>query len=332
MKRELHKSIRRQIRAFPVGSDFSQSAYDHKDMSLCEKPNQRENHRIWRSKRLMQLPLKIAALQYRYDFPENFQAYEEKITTLVKRLAGEGVQLLLFPEYAGFEIASIQNWQQQLPRYFALFQNLSCIYGMYICAGTQIVATENGTFNRSCFFSPKSGFSWQDKCILTPYEIGEGILSAGETVRLFDTEFGKVGICICYDVEFPKLVDFLVNRGAQLILVPSYTSTVHGFYRVFTSCRARALEQQCYVVQSALVGQTDVEIAYGAAAICSPIDDGFPEDGILALGVRDQPETVIATLDFSLLEKVRTGGQTRNHADAQKLNARSIRLESFDLR
>jgi hypothetical protein len=37
MQRELHKSIRRQIRAFPVGSDFSQSAYDHKDMSLCEK-------------------------------------------------------------------------------------------------------------------------------------------------------------------------------------------------------------------------------------------------------------------------------------------------------
>jgi predicted amidohydrolase len=122
------------------------------------------------------------------------------------------------------------------------------VEGVYICSGTQAVPTEKGAFNRSYFFSPNHVFSYQDKCILTPYEIDEGILSAGDTLTLFETKFGKIGICICYDVEFPKFAEMLVNKGAQLILVPSYTSTVHGFYRVFTSCRARALEHQCYVV------------------------------------------------------------------------------------
>ncbi|HAB99065.1 MAG TPA: hypothetical protein DCE71_04515 [Parachlamydiales bacterium] len=54
----MQKFIRCQIRAFSVASDFSRSAYGQKDMSLCEKPNQRKNHRIWPSKRLLQLPLK----------------------------------------------------------------------------------------------------------------------------------------------------------------------------------------------------------------------------------------------------------------------------------
>ena len=53
----VQNSIRRQIRAFSMGVDFSQSAYDQKDMSLCAKPNQRKNHRIWRAKRVLQLPL-----------------------------------------------------------------------------------------------------------------------------------------------------------------------------------------------------------------------------------------------------------------------------------
>jgi predicted amidohydrolase len=275
--------------------------------------------------------MKIATLQYCYDFPKNFHAYEKKIKTLIKQLANENVQLVLFPEYAGFEISSIPKWQQELPSYLNLFQSLSHEHQMYICSGTQVVTTEKGTFNRSYFFSPHRIFSYQDKCILTPFEIEEGILSAGDTVILFETKFGKVGICICYDIEFPKFSEMLVNKGAQLILVPSYTSTVHGFYRVFTSCRARALENQCYVVQSSLVGQTDVEIAFGAAAVCSPIDNGFPEDGLLAMGTRDQDETIIATLDFGLLEKVRSEGQTRNYADVQKLRKRIIHFQSFDL-
>lgn len=279
--------------------------------------------------------MKIAALQYQYDFPTDFENYRQKVSHLVEKMARQKVDLLVFPEYAGYEIGSFadfETFQNWLPSYLDLFQNLSRLHHMYICCGTQVVKTEEGIFNRSYFFSPHNKYSYQDKCILTAYEVAEGILSPGNTLRLFETRWGKVGICICYDIEFPSIAKKLIDNGAKLILVPSYTSTAHGFYRVFTSCRARALEYQCYVVQSALVGQTDVELAYGAAAICSPIDDGFPEDGILSLGTRDQPEIITATLDFGLLEKVRSGGQTRNYTDAQELHKRTIGFESFDLR
>ncbi len=58
MKRELQNSIRAQIRACFADSDFSQIAYDQKDMSICEKPNRLCNHRIWAAKRVLQFPLK----------------------------------------------------------------------------------------------------------------------------------------------------------------------------------------------------------------------------------------------------------------------------------
>ncbi|HEY2811397.1 MAG TPA: nitrilase-related carbon-nitrogen hydrolase [Rhabdochlamydiaceae bacterium] len=279
--------------------------------------------------------LKIAALQYQYDFPSDWESYQQKISHLVGKLASQGVELLLFPEYAGFEMISFidpEGLQELIPSYLDLFQSLSQQHRMYICAGSQVVETEEGVFNRSYFFSPRQKFSYQDKCNLTPSEKVEGILSQSHTVRLFETSFGKMGICICYDVEFPALVKKLIAAGAKLILVPSYTASAHGFYRVFLSCRARALESQCYVVQSALVGKTDVEIAYGSATICSPVDQGFPDDGLLAIGPRDQPETVIAQLDFAALEKVRSCGQTHNYQDAQLLEKREIHLESFDLR
>lgn len=276
--------------------------------------------------------MKIASLQYAYDFPTHFQSFERKIKTLIAELAKQGVDLVLFPEYAGFEMASIPGWEELFSKYLSLFQNLAQEHHMYICSGTHVVKTKSGTFNRSYFFSPSGKFAHQDKCLLTPYEVEEGILSAGNTLTLFETQFGKVGICICYDVEFPRLVETLINQGVQLILVPSYTSSVHGFYRVFISCRARALEHQCYVVQSAIVGQTDVEMAFGAAAVCTPIDDGFPEDGLLALGKRDQVETIVATLDFERLKKVRTDGQTHNHKDAQILSQKTLHFNLFDLR
>jgi predicted amidohydrolase len=278
--------------------------------------------------------MKVASLQYQYSFPMNFTKYQEKITHLVAHEATQGVNLLLFPEYAGLEMlsfVSMENLPDYLPRYLELFQNLSYKYQIWICAGTQCVKTDRGVFNRCYLFAPNQKMSYQDKCLLTPYEVKEAILTGGEDLKLFNTEFGKLAIAICYDVEFPALVNRLVNAGAKLILVPSYTSSVHGFYRVFLSCRARALENQCYVVQSAIVGQTDVEMAYGAAAICGPVDNDFPEDGVLALGSRDKALSVHATLDFHKLEKVRHSGQTRNLTDSETLEKRTLNLVSVNL-
>src|SRR5690242_13831405 len=219
--------------------------------------------------------MKVASLQYRYDFPPHFDAYRKKIADVVAHHAQDRVDLLLFPEYAALEMlsfASIEELQKDSARYVDLYTELSVKHGMLLCSGTHLIKTEDGVFNRAHLFAPSGKCFHQDKCVLTPTEVGE--CDRGGEQYVFETKWGKIAICVCYDVEFPSLVKRVVDAGAHLILVPSYTSSVHGFYRVFTCCRARALENQCYVMQSAIVGQTDVEMAYGAAAICSPMDAG----------------------------------------------------------
>ena len=86
--------------------------------------------------------MKIAALQYQYDFPANFDHYQQKITQLVTKLAKQGVEILLFPEYAGFEMASfapLERLSEWIPSYLDLFQKLSTQYEMFICSGSQII-------------------------------------------------------------------------------------------------------------------------------------------------------------------------------------------------
>ncbi len=258
--------------------------------------------------------MKVATLQYRYSFPKSFDEYQNKITHIVKTHAEQGVQLLLFPEYAGLEWPNIL-----FDDYYSLFQEMSHQHKIWICSGTQYVKEGEKTFNRSFLFSPHHTAHYQDKCILTPYEVKEGILSAGKELKVFETELGKIGICICYDVEFPIFAHLLNQAGAECILVPSYTSSVHGFYRVFLSSRARSIENQCFVIQSVIVGQADGEMTYGSSMISTPVDIGFPEDGILAIGKRDEEGSVIADLSFRKLQTIRNKGETRNFSDGQKI-------------
>ena len=113
--------------------------------------------------------------------------------------------------------------------------------------------------------------------------------------RAFRLDIGsaRIGIAICYDVEFPLIARALVEAGAEVILAPSCTDTVHGYWRVRVGAQARALENQCVVVQAPLVGAVDwspaVDMNRGAAGVFGPPDLGFPEDGVIAQGEMDKP-------------------------------------------
>jgi len=134
---------------------------------------------------------------------------------------------------------------------------------------------------------------------------------------VFDTELGCIGVAICYDSEFPLLVRQQVEQGAELLLVPSCTDAAAGYHRVRVAAAARALESQCYVLLSPLVGTLDwspaVDVNVGAAGIYGPPDRGFPDDGIVAAGTLDQPGWVYATVDLERVHQVRADGQVLNH-------------------
>ena len=131
-------------------------------------------------------------------------------------------------------------------------------------------------------------------------------------------QFGPIGINICYDVECPVVARRQAEAGARIILAPCCCDSLRGYYRVRVGARARALENQAYVVQSPAIGTAnwlaEFDRLVGFAAIYGPPDLGPRESGVLAQGTRAHPEWNYADLDLGAIDRIR--------GDAGMANAR----------
>lgn len=281
----------------------------------------------------MTTAFRIAAAQYDIGFLGEWAVYENKIQRWVAEAAGNGAKLLVFPEYFSMELPSLfpreiysslskqlDAMQEVFPDFCKLFQAQAVQHGLHIVAGSYPVRMEDGSFrNRAYLFYPDGRSDFQEKLQMTRFENEQWLIKAGEELRVFDTELGRIGIDICYDSEFPMLARKQVEAGADLILVPSCTDTLAGYWRVRIGCQARALENQCYVVQSPTVGEAPwseaVDVNTGAAAIYTPVDRGFPDNGVLAIGEYGQAQWVYGDIDLANIAKVRQNGQVFNYRD-----------------
>jgi predicted amidohydrolase len=204
--------------------------------------------------------------------------------------------------------------------YLELFKGLAKSHQCIIQSGTFPVQVEPKVYrNRAYLFMPDGRVDYQDKLIMTRFENEHWFIQAGTELKCFETEYGKIAINVCYDSEFPLLARKQAEMGVKLILVPSCTDTVAGYHRVKIGCHARALENQCYVVQAPLVGNADwseaVDVNVGAAAVYTPVDRGFPDNGILATGDFNAVRWLIAELCLDGIQIVREQGQVFNYRD-----------------
>jgi predicted amidohydrolase len=291
--------------------------------------------------------LVIAAAQYPLDWLTSFVAYEAKLARWVEDGARRGAELLVFPEYAGLELASLAGREaasdlsrsiaavgEHLPAADAAHAHLARRHGVFILAGSAPERQADGSVcNVARLFTPDGGRGRQEKIMMTRFEREQWGISGGRDLAVFDIGVARIGIAICYDVEFPLIARALVEAGAEVILAPSCTDTVHGFWRVRVGAQARALENQCVVVQAPLVGSVDwspaVDINRGAAGFFGPPDLGFPEDGVIAQGEMDKPGLVTARFDLDAIARVRAEGQVLNHQhwDEQLSNTKAARID-----
>jgi predicted amidohydrolase len=277
--------------------------------------------------------VKVAAAQYDIGFFSQWSDFADKLTAWVSQAADHDAKLLVLPEYGSMELPSLLGesvykdlngqlhaMQELYPDWEALHKELARQFDVMILGTSYPVLQANGTFrNRANLYGPDGLIGYQDKLIMTRFENEQWLVHAGEEIKVIDTDFGKVGINICYDSEFPMIARQQVAAGANLILVPSCTDTEAGFHRVRIGCQARALENQCFVVQSPTFGVAEwseaVDVNTGRASIYTPVDYGFPDNGILVEGSHDVAQWVYADLDLDTIERVRAEGQVFNYRD-----------------
>lgn len=285
----------------------------------------------------------IASAQFGLKRHADWAGFETDLRVWVQSAANAGASVLVFPEYAAMGLVSllrdvapgnlkaqIEGLQSLRDAYLELHRALAIEFKVYLLAGSFPWRLKSGQFcNRAWLFTPQGQCDFQDKQVMTRFERETWGIGRGEPAKVFDTELGRIGIAICYDSEFPLLVRAQIEAGAELLLVPSCTDSEAGYQRVHVAARARALEGQCHVVQSVLVGEAPwseaIDVNVGAAGVFGPPDLGFPPDGVLALGEPNRPAWVYASLDRRRVAEVRRSGQVFNHAHwVETVDAQSV--------
>lgn len=274
--------------------------------------------------------MRVATSQYDIGYFADFTEFADKLAHWVEQASG--AELVLFPEYGSMELASlfgpavysdlhlqIERMQSLVDDWSALHIELARQHNTHIIAASFPVQSAQGYVNRVHVFGPGGLLGFQDKCIMTRFENEQWGIKPGSSLVPISTEVGRLGIITCYDAEFPLLGHQLVDQGCDLLLAPSCTDTQAGYNRVAIGARARAMENQCYVLQSPVIGQAAwspaVDDNVGTAAVYGPIDRGFPSDGVVAWADNDSPGWVAARLDMSALAEVRRDGQVLNSRD-----------------
>jgi predicted amidohydrolase len=269
--------------------------------------------------------IRVGALQYYIRPVTTFEQFRDQVESLVETAVDYKCHLLVFPEYFTVQLLTLGNLRRpireqvrdlagQAERFGELMSGLARRHGIYIVGGTIPVAPGAGdkVFNQCMFFSPTGSVGIQQKLHMTRFETEEWIVSPGQVLRVFETEFGRIAVTICYDVEFPEIARAAAREGASILVVPSCTDDRQGFFRVRYCAHARAIENQVYVVCSGTVGSLPmvpaVSLNYGQASILTPSDFAFSRDGILAEGNANQESMVIGELNLKTIVETRASG------------------------
>lgn len=159
------------------------------------------------------MTVKIASAQYDISFLVSWQDYQDKIKRWVAEAAQQNAKILLFPEYASMELASLfgkevySSLDKQLAAmqsvhdyYLDLFKILAKQHQCIIQSGSFPVEIEPKVYrNRAYLFMPDGSFDYQDKLMMTRFENEQWFIKSGKDLKCFETEYGKIAINICYD-------------------------------------------------------------------------------------------------------------------------------------
>lgn len=132
---------------------------------------------------------------------------------------------------------------------------------------------------------------------------------AGEAPVVAETPLGRLGLTICYDLRFPELYRALRDRGADLLMVPAAFTLTTGKDHWYPLLRARAIENQCWVLAPAQHGHHDdrgLRESYGHALIADPW-------GQVVASVPSGPGLALAEVDLERVLQVRRGMPVAEH-------------------
>ncbi|MFW5794234.1 MAG: nitrilase-related carbon-nitrogen hydrolase [Bacillota bacterium] len=190
--------------------------------------------------------------------------YSNTISNLAKLLTktkSNKFDFIIFPEMftTPYELKYFKEYKQTRDsKIFTYLKTIAKKYNSYVIGGSIPEADNKNIYNTSFIFDREGkiiakyrkihlfSVTYPDK---TTFSEGD-VLSRGEKIVTFDTEFGKMGIMICFDIRFPLLAKKIREAGAKVIFVPGAFNTYTGPLHWQTTFKARAIDNQIFFVGS----------------------------------------------------------------------------------
>ena len=203
-----------------------------------------------------------------------------------------------FPIYAEKEGGPV--WQQ--------LSGYAKQYGIYLIGGSMPEKDAEGNVYNTSYIFDREGkqIGKHRKVHLFDIDVKGGqtfkesdTLTAGDSDTVFDTEFGKIGVMLCFDIRFPELSRMMVNDGARIVFVPAAFNMTTGPAHWELSFRTRALDNQIYMVGCAPARDVSAGyISWGHSIVTDPWGR--------VTGMLDENEGILlAELDMDYEEQIR---------------------------
>jgi predicted amidohydrolase/ribosomal protein S18 acetylase RimI-like enzyme len=273
--------------------------------------------------------VRVACVQYQMRKIDAFAEFARQVTYFVDVAADYQSDFILLPELFSMQLLShldavspqegIKKLAAYTPRFKKLMSDLAGKYGLTIIAGSHPVQVGKKLLNISHVCLPDGSVVEQPKLHVTPNERKWWGISGGQSLGVVDTPKAKIGVLICYDVEFPEAVRYLADAGAEILFVPFCTDNRQGYLRVRYCAQARAIENQIYVALAGNVGNlpdvANMDVQYGQAAVFTPSDFSFARDGIAAEADSNEETVLVCDVDLDSLQAARSSGTVTPRLD-----------------
>jgi len=341
IERVRHKEIHDPVLSFQIANDFHPSrvlkGYLEGDEASNEYAVLLEWDNIYYEKPndtplTIKKIVRLGLVQWQMRAYKDVEDLMQQVEFFVDAVSGYRCDFALFPEFFNAplmakdnhlsEADAIRNLAAFTPGILEKFAELSISYNINIITGSMPVIKEDTLYNIGYLCKRDGSIESYEKLHVTPDEAKVWGMQGGNALKTFDTDCGKIGILICYDVEFPELSRILADEGMDILFVPFLTDTQNGFSRVRNCAQARAIENECYVAIAGSVGNLprvhNMDIQYAQSMVFTPCDFAFPANGIKAEATPNTEMILVVDTDIDLLRELNRFGSVRNLNDRRK--------------
>lgn len=273
--------------------------------------------------------VRLGLIQWQMRPYKHLDELMQQAEYFIDAVSGYRADFALFPEFFNAPLMAENNHLSEPEAIRELaghtselvqrFSSLAISYNINIITGSMPELRENQLYNVGYLCKRDGSVESFEKLHITPDESKVWGLQGGNQLKAFNTDCGKIGVLICYDIEFPELSRLLADEGMDILFVPFLTDTQNGYSRVRHCAQSRAIENECYVAIAGSVGNLpkvhNMDIQYAQSMVFTPCDFAFPATGIKAEATPNTEMILIADVDIDMLRELNQFGSVRNLKD-----------------